>query len=63
VIFFLLQAFASLFFRPFAVVSRTNIGFVTKKTAPNLLTPTHEGKEVSSLNAGFLGVFSASDES
>ena len=34
------------------VVSRTDIGFVIKKTAPLLLTPTHEGEEVSSLNAG-----------
>ena len=34
------------------VVSRTDIGFVIKKTAPLLLTPTHEGEEVSSLDAG-----------
>jgi tetratricopeptide (TPR) repeat protein len=34
------------------VVSRTNIGFVVKKTAPLLLTPTREGEVVSSLNAG-----------
>jgi tetratricopeptide (TPR) repeat protein len=34
------------------VVSRTDIGFVVKKTAPLLLTPTREGEVVSSLNAG-----------
>ena len=34
------------------VVSRTDIGFVTKKTAALLLTPTREGEVVSSLNAG-----------
>jgi tetratricopeptide (TPR) repeat protein len=34
------------------VISRTDIGFVIKKTAPLLLTPTSDGEVVSSLNAG-----------
>lgn len=34
------------------VVSRTDIGFVVRKTAPLLLTPTQEAEVVSSLNAG-----------
>jgi len=34
------------------VVSRTDLGFVVKKTAPLLLTPTHEGEVISSLNEG-----------
>jgi hypothetical protein len=34
------------------VVSRTEIGFVLKKNAPLLLTPTREAEVVSTLNAG-----------
>jgi tetratricopeptide (TPR) repeat protein len=34
------------------VVSRTQIGFVLKKNAPLLLTPTREGEIISTLNAG-----------
>ncbi len=34
------------------VVSRMDIGFIVKKTAPLLLTPTQAGEVVSSLNAG-----------
>jgi hypothetical protein len=34
------------------VVSRTNLGFVVKKNAPLLLTPTREGEVISTLNAG-----------
>jgi len=34
------------------VVSRTEIGFVLKKNAVLLLTPTHEGEIISTLNAG-----------
>jgi hypothetical protein len=34
------------------VVSRTNIGFVLKKSAPLLLTPTRTGEIISTLNAG-----------
>jgi len=34
------------------VVSRTDLGFVLKKSAPLLLTPTREGEVISSLNAG-----------
>jgi hypothetical protein len=34
------------------VVSRTNLGFVVKKNAPLLLTPTRAGEEISTLNAG-----------
>jgi len=34
------------------VVSRTNIGFVLKKNAPLLLTPTRTGEIISTLNAG-----------
>ena len=34
------------------VVSRTNLGFVLKKNAPLLLTPTREGEVISNLNAG-----------
>jgi hypothetical protein len=36
----------------FGVVGRTDIGFVIKKTAPLLLTPTHDGEIISSLSAG-----------
>jgi tetratricopeptide (TPR) repeat protein len=34
------------------VVSRTNLGFVVKKNAPLLLTPTREGEMISTMNAG-----------
>jgi len=34
------------------VVSRTDIGFVIKKTAPLLLTPTQDGEVITSLNGG-----------
>jgi tetratricopeptide (TPR) repeat protein len=34
------------------VVSRTNLGFVVKKNAPLLLTPTREGELISTLGAG-----------
>ena len=34
------------------VVSRTNLGFVLKKNAPLLLTPTRAGEVVANLNAG-----------
>lgn len=34
------------------VVSRTNIGFVLRKNAPLLLTPTRTGEIISTLNAG-----------
>jgi len=34
------------------VVSRTDIGFVVKKTAPLLLTPTQDGEVITSLTAG-----------
>jgi tetratricopeptide (TPR) repeat protein len=34
------------------VVSRTQIGFILKRNAPLLLTPTREGEAVSTLNAG-----------
>jgi hypothetical protein len=34
------------------VVSRTEIGFVLKKNAPLLLTPTREGEVISTLTAG-----------
>jgi tetratricopeptide (TPR) repeat protein len=36
----------------FGVVSRTNLGFVLKKNAPLLLTPTRTGEAISTLNAG-----------
>jgi hypothetical protein len=36
----------------FGVVSRTNIGFVVRKNAPLMLTPTKTGELVSTLNAG-----------
>ena len=36
----------------FGVVSRTEIGFVLKKNAPLLLTPTREGEVISTLAAG-----------
>ncbi len=36
----------------FGVVSRTQIGFVLKKNAPLLLTPTREGEIISTLTAG-----------
>lgn len=34
------------------VVSRTDLGFVLKNNAPLRLTPTREGEEISTLNAG-----------
>ena len=34
------------------VVSRTNLGFVVKKNAPLLLTPTRTGEVISLLTAG-----------
>ncbi len=34
------------------VVSRTTLGFVLKRNAPLLLTPTHTGEMISTLNAG-----------
>jgi tetratricopeptide (TPR) repeat protein len=34
------------------VVSRAQLGFVLAKNAPLLLTPTHEGEVISTLNAG-----------
>ncbi len=46
-VFFLFSLTANL-----GVVSRTNIGFVLKKNAPLLLTPTREGEVISTLNAG-----------
>jgi tetratricopeptide (TPR) repeat protein len=36
----------------FGVVSRTQIGFVLKKSTPLLLTPTSTGEVISTLNAG-----------
>ncbi len=45
--FFLFSLTANL-----GVVSRTQIGFVLKKEAPLLLTPTREAEVVSTLNAG-----------
>lgn len=36
----------------YGVVSRTQIGFVVKKNAPLLLTPTREGEVISTLTAG-----------
>ena len=54
------QAFAALSFGIFlfsltanaGVVSRAQIGFVTKKNAPLLLTPTHDGELVATLPVG-----------